>query len=966
MSLRVSSVAFKDTTKTTESKTTEKSAAQQPVEKNTTEAAKTNFIKDNLSLINSGLILVSLGVGTAALIKGKGSKELVEKTGTQMSKIDEKLGLIGTKVSDMARQVTTITTEHTNLSSSITNLTTKAGEAQTKLGALEKEIASKAEYHDGYLKALDGRVKGIESIRDFGTAPTEPNLAAIDGIPLMQNLNNDGNRIPLKASVIEWLKTATDRFVMSGKGQIKPKPLTKDSVVWSVTSESLPEKEGGLGEVPIQIAKNLKNEFGIDNPIVRPLVQSPGKAQLIEKNGKFVYRYNINSNKPWSMDLTKVVEFETTAFRNGRLEPQKVEVFYGIDPEHGHARIMFKNDTYFTSNGLYTNTQMVSEPERFAFLDRITYDFMKLKKDPNSFTNYRVFDTATYDSIKAPDALILNDWHPGGVAALVRLKSACEASNGELSQDAAEAFKSMNILNIVHNLDYQGTAWGNRKAAMMNTLFDKYAYDIHAYAETGFGYDGINKVLTTGDQVNLANMAACLSNKMKPVSPTYARELAEQPVRSRAMQHVCEVRMKQGTMEGQSNGWDRSAYEVSVDLIDKFNNAINNDKITIIKTRLKEAAKDLSQDQRERLFAIINDKSFDGVNLTAKLADIKDMHYPALDEAIKALDDEGITKVREIFAYTYQTPKETIMENRKHNKQMLVDFFKSMIQHNKTTGKDVFNLGELHQTNLSDININELDDTIVFNMGVRFVSQKGVDTACYAIKNIMKGWKAKYPDKPLPIWFIGGADAEGGRINSFVVQLKNALGTEYGSRVVHQVGYTQNNIYQAGSDFTLYSGHFEPDGAKWESLYKGTPAICTRVGGQVDSINDGVNGFLTSRTIPEIQAKIGTLEQKIEAVFRRNKGHEPSYEQAKDIAAKELADDYLREIGTDFTDAIWRAANTYYNKPAYEDMVMNSLNGNQSWVIKDGNGKITGGALLGHMKDLGFELEDFAQIRLNN
>ena len=940
MSLRVSNVSFKDaktaSPKPNSTSQSQASEAKEPV------AQKNDGLSKNLSLINSGLVLVSLGVGTVALLKGKGKNELVEKAGKQISTVNETLGNLGTKISDISQQLTNIATEHTSMKTSVRTLTTKldgiegkiAKDVETstqKLEAIEKAFNEKVQFYDNFNIAMEGRVKGIEAVRDFGSAPAEPNLAAIDGIPLMRNLDNDGNRIPLKKSVIDWLRTVTGKFVQNGKDRIKIKPLSKDSTIWSLTSESIPEKEGGLGEVPIQIAKNLKNEFGINNAIVRPLVQIPGKSQLIEKNGKYIYRYNIDSNKPWSMDLSKVVEFDTIAFRNGRLEPQKVEVFYGIDPEHGHARIMFKNDTYFTSSTLYSSTQMVSEPERFAFFDRIVYDFMKLKADKNAITSYKIFDSSAYDSIKAPDAIILNDWHPGGVAALMRLKAPCEAANGELSKDVAETFKTMNIVNINHNLGYQGTACDNRRSAMLNTLFDKYAYDIHENAFTGFGFDGIKKVLTTGDNVNLANMAACLSNKMKPVSPTYARELAEQANRSYAMQHVCDVRMNQGTMEGQSNGWDRSAYEVSAKLIHKFNNAINNDKISIIKSRLTEAAKDLSNEQKERLAAILSSKDFDAVNLVAKLGDIKEMKYESLNKELEAMEKEGVTALREIYSYTHQTPKKTILANRRHNKQMFVEFFNNMIQHNKAKNKEVFNIGEIDQTDLSGIDTTKLDDTIVFNMGVRFVSQKGVDTASNAIRNVMKAWKSKYPDKPMPIWMIGGKDAEGGSINKFVVDMKNELGLEYGSRVVHQVGYCPNNIYQAGSDFTLYSGHFEPDGAKWESLYKGTPAICTRVGGQVDSIQDGVNGFLTERTVPEIE-KTGR--------------------------------DYLTEISNDFTNAIWRAVDTFYHKKAYEDMVMNAINGNQSWVIKDSNGKITGGSLLGHMKDLGFELSEFPQIKL--
>ena len=173
--------------------------------------------------------------------------------------------------------------------------------------------------------------------------------------------------------------------------------------------------------------------------------------------------------------------------------------------------------------------------------------------------------------------MILNDWHAGAIAPLLRLKAPCEAEMKELSSRAAELFKSMNLINIDHNLDYQGTSW-QHTSEILNTLFDKYAYDIYEHANTGFEYDALKKVLITDNQVNLANMGACLSNKMKPVSPTYANELAEQVERSHAMQHICVVRKANGTLQGASNGWDRSVNEVSHANIAGFQNAINSDK----------------------------------------------------------------------------------------------------------------------------------------------------------------------------------------------------------------------------------------------------------------------------------------------------------------------------------------------------------------------------------------------------
>ncbi len=892
---------------------------------NNTVSGDKNFFKENLSYVNAGLALVTLGVASYAIIKNGNTKNLYNSLNSRIGDIGNQLGLISDKITE-------VSTKNAVTDAKLTSIETLSRTNSANIDTLTRDLSDTKKWYDGYITSIDEKVKGIELYKAMENAPKERNLASIDGIPLLRNLRNDGSPIELSDSLKGWLNDAASAFINKTDKMPQPKPLTKDSVIWSLTSESIPEKEGGLGEVPVQIAKNLTKEFNIDNSLVRPLSLIHGKSKLEQIGSTYKYTYDLDKPKHFEITLDKVAEFTTQVFRNERVENQTVEVFTGMDPR-GFKRLMFKNNDYFTSNGLYTDSQKASEAERYAFFSKSVYEFLKIKADPNSQTCIKILNPDKFAEIKTPDAMILNDWHAGAIAPLMRLKAPCEAEMKELSSRAANTFKSMNLINIDHNLDYQGTSW-QHTSEILNTLFDKYAYDIHKYANTGFEYDALKKVLVTDNQVNLANMGACLSNKMKPVSPTYARELAEQPERSHAMQHICNVRMNNGTMQGASNGWDRSVNEVSQANIAGFLNAINGDKLTLFQSTLRNLP-GISDLQRAKMEEVLSGK-LDAGNFRTKIEQLKEIGSECINTALDAMEAKGTTALRDFKSYTHADTTERILLNRRHNKEVFIDYLNSMIEHNKKRGDRLFNIGEAELTDLSQIKPEDLDDTLVLDMGVRFVSQKGVDVACNAIRRVMNEWAGKYPGKPKPIIVIGGADGEGGNIRQIAENLKKELGYDLGKQVVWQDGYTANNIFQAGSDFTLYSSHFEPDGAKWESLYKGTPVICTRVGGHVDSVADGVNGFLTGRTVPEIKSVTGD-----------------------DYFA------YLNEMSNDFTDAIYRAADTFFDKQAYADMVRKAIDGDQSWVIKNETGEITGGALLGHMKDLGFNLADFQNIKLN-
>ena len=885
-------------------------APAQPQTQSVEKPANKKLSGEKIAYVSSAIAIVSLGISTAYGIK---SGKIAKKYS----------GLINNAADKMHKELNEITDNLKKVTANVKSLRKSSEDSAQKLN---ERINAVGEYHDKWIKAVEEKAaQALEKpthLKVETHIQTERNLVSIDGLNLLQNLNNKNERKPLPESVVKKLQESAQNYI---KGNTEPiAKLDKNSTIWSVTAESIPEKEGGLGEVPVQIAKNLTHELKIDNYLVRPLNEIKGVSKIICEDGKYTYQYGGTK-----MPVDKVMEFNVPVFRNGRYYDEKVEVFYGIDPSFKYKRLMFKNDTYFSAKSLYENSQSVSETERYAFFPKTVYEFLKIKHDPNAMTSYSITNKTLFDAINPPDAMIANDWHAAALPALTKLKAPVEAAMGDLNKKAAEKIEKMNIVELIHNADYQGDNW-QYASEILNTLFDKYALDIYENANSGFLENGIQKVLTVEGGVNLANLSAMLANKIKPVSPTYATELAHQFERSRSLQHVFDVRLQSGTMKGHSNGWDKSVNEVSLENLNKFNENLNKDKCMIFQSVIENISglSDTEAKLINDVFKNIDNGTVKYSNFAMVLDTLTKLNIPKLNDALKQLDKDSIIYLRAFKPVSLDDGMTMVMENRRHNKEMVLGYLKRMVDYNHKTGTEFFNIKESGLTDLSGIDWNRLEETPVIDMGTRFCEQKGIDIACGTIESLLNEWEHLFPGKPQPVFAIGGADSTGGTYRNMALQMKRRLG-EKGKQVVYMDGFLPNNILQAGSDFTWFPSHFEPDGSKWESLYKGTPVIATRVGGHVDSIQDGINGFLTKRTVPEVKAS----------------GY-----------------DYLSTMIYDFKEANIRALQTFFNKPRYQIMVENDLTGSANWLIKDQNGEITGGALLEHLQDLGFNLEKFPQI----
>lgn len=866
-----------------------------------------------LPAVTSAVALTSLGVAVYAVKAGKKSSILEEL------KKQEK-AIQGMK-DEVSSAVNTVKEE---LGSQIEAVKTQTSENSQKLKEQEKFFTTWLQKAEDIAVEAKNRIMG--QIKESG-------IVKKDGHFLKMNLNSKGERIELTDSLRAELRGQAQKYI-TGLGVTLPL-LGAGATVYMPTAESIPEKTGGLGEVPPQLAKNMKS-LGAEGLIIRPVIESTSKSKFYEVGDKAVYFFKgLKDEKGNSLKhiiLDKVLEFEVEVFRDGKTEKELVKAFYGDDPAMGHKRLMFSNSNYFKAKDLYEG----AEAERYTFFSKCVYEFAKIKMDPASHHGYKVFNKDAFDSIKAPDAMLLNDWHTAPIAALARYKAPIEAHASELKADAAEKLKNMNLLYIVHNSDYQGTD-GGHTSEILNTLFGKYALDIYEHSTTNFtckGNQNIWSTLLTDGGVNMANMAMCLSTKVKPVSPTYANELATRPERSRALMHVSEQRLKHGTMVGQSNGWDRASNEISVDSspLNKTIEMMNKDVVFILNSFVGSISEaNLKQPE-------VMDKAY------ASFKEILATKYPDLKFELPP--------VRNVKPVASTMSIDEIMENRKHNKRVFVEYLKTSVQYNNAvkaynaTRKveehlPLMNFDMSGVSDLSDVNLDNLDNIPVLTMGVRFVDQKGVDIIEKSLVDLYKNWDQNYPNKERPIVVIGG-QADDDKYRKIAQKMKNTLG-EAGKRVLYMDGYTPNPAFYAGSDFTLRPSHFEPDGDKWESLYRGTPTIMTRVGGHVDSITDGKNGFLSARTISQICDAIGTQDLRVG-------GDGPNRDNYKES--------YLNAMAQDYTDAMKRGLNSFYNKESYQTLVDNAIHGDQSWVLRDEGSKIIECPLVGHLRDLGFNLSD--------
>ena len=631
----------------------------------------------------------------------------------------------------------------------------------------------------------------------------------VNGIQLLK-CNESKNETKYKAAIEQIKKAAPKRLYEAPN----VKPISTKDTVWSVTSEFRPIMDGGLGSVPPAVQTNA-NKLKVDMPTFIPMYQQKGVANFVEKDGKYQYKYADNV-----FDLEKLATFKLDTYQGTKAKVEDVEIYSTTLP-YGQKLIFIKNDTYF--NGpIYNTNEKTEEPEKFAFFSKAVYEFAKAKMDERSVKGLKVANTSAFDEIKAPKAMILNDWQASPIAALTRYKAPLENAYGQLTDTAARNLSEMNLITIGHNAMYQGSTRDNNNDSqrkevtsnILNTLFDNFAYDIVDNATTeafarntnDAGLKNLDNVLILNkddahaNHTNFLNMGICLSDYFHPVSKNYAKEI-----------------VNDGKLSGELR-WALTQRDVA-----------------------------------GSLYGIINGNDFHTLSIEGKHEDIKKS---------TTLDFAKYSKVSSI---------DDVMKARKQNKEKFyTDFIlpfsmkdegstdpemQKKIDRIKTIKGNTAKLEFVKNPGMTLPSAEEIKNSPVLASVGRLANQKGIDILADAIKLLMDRWDTDFPGKNKPIFYLAGGECEATGTRQpnreFIEKLKNEkLSKEDSDRVIFMHGRAPMQAIAGSADFFLLPSRFEPCGlTQTEAFALATPVIGSAVGGIVDTVNRNgkENGVLTEK-----------------------------------------------------------------------------------------------------------------------
>ena len=459
------------------------------------------------------------------------------------------------------------------------------------------------------------------------------------------------------------------------------------------------------------------------------------------------------------------------------------------------------------------------ESERFMYFDKYFYEFLTKSKEQ------------TTERLGA-DLIIGNDWHTGGISAMMRLLTKAKEVVGDLPPQEAAKLRNTPVVTILHNARLAGsTAHSNSK--LLNILFGEHSativenahmpnvYDTIYNAAKKAGYDdnaaaakakeiaeqyGLPAKCFNGlmhnNSVNPQTMATAYSDVIIPVSDKYMKEIATQGVYGRENFELFRLRKLASD--------DKKFFKDSKTIVGVTNGC---DKVNNILT-----------DEGARLLE-------------------KQLSLPA--GSIKTYDGQG-----------------NILEWHNHNKKVILDKVLADV-------KDPSNPMKLEWPQMTDLTgVNE--NTMIVSTAGRIVDQKGLDIFAQAIEEFLK--KHKITDGNYPVFYAQGVGDREFIDAIMAIKDKVAKSPELGGeaaakRIVFANLFSEPGRYDACklmSDFSIMSSWFEPCGLVHKEIVakSGAIPIVNETGGLTSGLTDGVDAIF-SKFKPDDPSK--------EAVIGENK-----------------------------------------------------------------------------------------------
>lgn len=889
---------------------------------NTNAKQSINKVEKAMPYVAAGASAVAIGVSTAVAIKSsKNSKKLLQ----QMEKLEQSMkngggnivtqenikgatsfivGLLGAATGgaivnhfdsnkDTLKKIGMTDDEINNAKAKVEGAVLERENRLSRTEATASDAVRRANEADGKAQNAENKANGIDgkanqAIDTANTAMSRVNSISNQsslglkihrqpwhGLNLMVVNNNEKymNKSKIESAMAD-IHTAVIYRIGRQNGQTeqiisdyrkKYAPKMGSNSTWALTAEFDPIKAGGLGSVPMEIQNNFA-DMGIDNPVFIPMYLHQGKGEFREigsqKDGK-KYTYTYGGEV---FNVTKMAEMPVQQARGSKVENQKVEFYLGHAKRQGldgqkyenpdQPIIFVKNNSNFGGD-IYANNINADEPEKFAFFSKAVYQLAEAKvsdalgKNKTGLGEIKITDKDAYDSLKAPVSMILNDWHAAPMAGLLRYKAPMENAYNVIDDDVKDALRDMPLVMIGHNAGISG---GTRNDSIERSDFVtenivNTLYDKYAY--------GIAENATTGSEYSDVDNAV-----------VYAKDNEN----DRQFNNL-------------AHGISLSDYYVPVS---------------------KNYEKELKEGKQASgmAFDIIRRRS-DNDTISGEIN--------GLDRALNTTEAKaGWLKSKfgiNLHTYNYHTPIDEVMEARQHNKMEFYDNFLKPVM-DKEPPKGGFKYQSIGEP--AKISREEFENAPFIAFAHRLTDQKGLGTFQKAVQELFNTWDEKHPGMPKPFIMAGG-ELEEGHEKQFLEALKNPdnyKNKEDVNRIQVLQGFMPNpSLYSAVTYFCAPST-FEPCGLTQGECYAmGTPIITTATGGFVDTVKDGVNGFVAEYE--------GSYANDIKRYDLKGTQHEQNW---------------FTHYGHKLADKFNEGLDVFFNdKDKYKSIVQNNLNTDLSW-----------------------------------
>lgn len=591
---------------------------------------------------------------------------------------------------------------------------------------------------------------------------------------------------------------------------------------WMVTAETKKFMQtGGLGTVANDLPDIFNKEFSGNNhlmSVVTPLYTDSKHRKIIETNDGLKYQFKSGQTIPINYVTTLTVPMYEVDNANmagnelygGVTEDKKVNIYtamVGDDEDKPKTPYIFieENKVFNTDSpkgDCYADNDFkFGENVRFAFFSKCVYELAKhLKNQENE-------GIESEQGLKAPNVMVLNDWHAAPIAPLMKYMSVAEAEKKNISEETARYFKEVPSIYIAHNLTYQGKM-GNDKGIIrtnvLGTLFGEHAKTI---VENSYNINSLpiedKNALFKYNELNPGMMALSLSDRIVPVSSNYGEELLSSCLLGQGMQNILKIRNSIGTFTPITNGLTKSTVVPDSDNIAAW---------------MKSMKSDLTAGRSGKII----------------------------------LDDI------ELQPYGIDNVKEAKVENKAQMLELLKRIIKSEQEQStaqKSSLVDVsagrrYVMYKPNETKLDDIT--DISKVPVMTFIGRVAGQKGMDTIFQkSYLNLAREFSTnpRYKGCEVPIVIIGGPTEEVAtykNLEKFKDELRK-IDSRFADRFILFKGFANTNLLSMGSDFFLIPSTFEPCGlVQMEVMPKGVLPIATATGGLVTTITDQKDGFLST------------------------------------------------------------------------------------------------------------------------